>query len=435
MKQINLFSRLAFLLAMVVFVISSCSNNDSESQLEEQKDITQEEQEEKVEPKPRLDISLDNIEKQLAWKNVDFAFRLLQSADKSIKNNDKLVLSPFSASMALSMLTNGAGGDSKQELLEALGYNANELATMNRLNKRLLEELPELDNTTTVGIANSLWLNKGITVTGEFKDVLTTDYSAEVNTLDYSQVESVGIINEWCKKKTNNLIKNFLEDLRPNDCFILLNALYFNGEWKTPFVPEKTNKAIFTAQNGEQQEVEMMHKISSYMYVKENGYAMVELPYGNSAYSMFILMPDTGIGISECIESITAEGWMDSMNEMKFKLISVKLPKFKTEAKLSMGGTLHVMGVEKVFLPDSANLTALSGDKSYLSGMMQAINISVDEYGTEAAAVTGNTTEIEGGESGNVEVIDFHVNRSFLFFVKEKSTDTFLFIGKMADME
>ena len=100
-----------------------------------------------------------------------------------------------------------------------------------------------------------------------------------------------------------------------------------------------------------------------------------------------------------------------------------------------MGGTLHVMGVEKVFLPDSANLTALSGDKSYLSGMMQAINISVDEYGTEAAAVTGNTTEIEGGESGNVEVIDFHVNRSFLFFVKEKSTDTFLFIGKMADME
>ena len=124
MKQINLFSRLAFLLAMVVFVISSCSNNDSESQLEEQKDITQEGQEEKVEPKPRLDISLDNIEKQLAWKNVDFAFRLLQSADKSIKNNDKLVLSPFSASMALSMLTNGAGGDSKQELLEALGYNA-----------------------------------------------------------------------------------------------------------------------------------------------------------------------------------------------------------------------------------------------------------------------------------------------------------------------
>ena len=84
MKQINLFSRLAFLLAMVVFVIPSCSNNDSESQLEEQKDITQEEQEEKVEPKPRLDISLDNIEKQLAWKNVDFAFRLLQSDRKSV---------------------------------------------------------------------------------------------------------------------------------------------------------------------------------------------------------------------------------------------------------------------------------------------------------------------------------------------------------------
>lgn len=432
MKPLNLFFGLTFWLVMLVFVIPSCSNNGNEPKVEEQKDMTQEE---KVEPKTRVDVSLDNKEKQMARKNADFAFRLLQSADRSIIDNDRLVLSPLSASMALSMLINGTDGDSKQELLKALGYNADELVAINRLNKKLLEELPELDNTATVSIANSLWLNKGFTVVGEFKDILTTDYNAEVNIIDFSQTKSVGIINEWCEKKTNNLIKNFLGELSPDECFILLNALYFKGEWSTRFAQENTNKAKFTSQSGEQQEVEMMNNVASYMYVKENGYAMVEFPYGNSAYSMFIFMPDAGIGISDCVAGVTPEGWLDAMTKMKFKLLSVKLPKFKIEVKQSLEETLNIMGVEKSFLPDKADFTAISEDKSYLSNIMQAINISVDEYGTEAAAVTGNATEIEGDESGKVEVIDFHVDRPFLFFVKEKSSDTFLFMGKVADME
>ena len=129
---------------------------------------------------------------------------------------------------------------------------------------------------------------------------------------------------------------------------------------------------------------------------------------------------------------LTGEQWLESVNAMKPKLLNVKLPKFKVEQKESLVDALMEMGIEKSF-KDEADFSALSESSTCISDVLQANYISIDEKGTEAAAVTGIVSDIENvGDS--VKPIDFYVNRPFLYFIKEKSTNTILFIGKMGEI-
>ena len=129
---------------------------------------------------------------------------------------------------------------------------------------------------------------------------------------------------------------------------------------------------------------------------------------------------------------LTGKQWLESVNAMKPKLLNVKLPKFKVEAKGSLKAVLKEIGIEKAFTAE-ADFSALSDDKTCISDVLQANYISIDEKGTEAAAVTGIFGDIESvGDSA--KPIDFYVNRPFLYFIKEKSTNTILFIGKMGEI-
>ena len=420
----------AMLLAMLCFC-PSCSSSD-EIQEPSTEENPKEETKEEVKIKARADIELTEVETQLAHQSADFSIRLLQSAEKTEDNKKQIVLSPLSASYALSMVSNGAGGDTQQELLEALGFDGFSVEDINAFNKKLMENLVDLDNTAAVHIANSLWLNKFFKAKDTFKETLVANYEAEVGTYDFGKPETKDLINEWCEEKTNGLIKDFITELSLEQKFVLLNAFYFKGAWVYPFKEVETGK--FQTEAGSQQDVDYLYKQKhTYLYMENDQYALTELGYGNGAFGFVVLLPKEGKPITDVMSGLTGEQWLESVNAMKPKLLNVKLPKFKVEQKERLVDALMEMGIEKSFTAE-ADFSALSDDKTCISDVWQANYISIDEKGAEAAAVTGIKTDVDCFLEEEPATIDFYVNRPFLYFIKEKSTNTILFIGKMGEI-
>lgn len=422
--------------AFVVFATSflySCSSNDNpiEDESNEQQKENQVVQDER--PKARVDIELTEAEKQLSQQSADFSIRLLQVAHKTFADSSQIILSPLSASYALSMVNNGAAGDTQQEILGTLGFKGFNTNEVNAFNKKLMVQLAELDNTSIISIANSLWLNKGFNTKETFKNTLENNYEAKVGTVDFSKAETKEQINNWCEEKTNGCIKNFLDELSPSYRFVLLNALYFKGRWAEQF--KATEKGTFITEKGQQQEVTfMLKKKAWYLYTESEKFEMAELPYGNEAFGMVVIVPKKESDITDCISALTGTKWLEAVNNMRVTCLNLKLPKFKVENKQSLIHTLKEMGIVKAFT-NEADFSALSENNVFISEVLQANHFSVDENGTEASAVTGIFGDLSSaGTEIEVKAIDFPVDRPFLYFIKEKSTNSILFMGKVGSI-
>ena len=430
-KTMRLWTSRVMALTVGALMLGACSNDDAPVNGQEE----QENNNEEVVLKARRDIVLNTTQQKLAAQTTDFAFALLKQANETLtEQHERLVFSPLSASMALSMLANGAAGETLDAILNTLGFNGFSIDAMNEYHKKLLTELPDLDNTATVALANSIWLNKGFSVLDSYANALTNSYDAESREEDFSQAGTKEKINTWCEEKTNGCIKNFIEELDPTMRCILLNALYFKGGWVKEFKEADTKAGYFTNEAGSQVEAELMQRSGRYAYYAGEHFAMAELPYGNEAYSLAVLLPNEGVGIDDCLAGLTAESWNTVQEGKSVSLLDIQLPKFKIERKDILNDVLKSMGMGKAF-GVAADFTNLSQEQMWVDWVMQANYFSVDEQGTEAASVTGIGMVGDAGTGGSSETtIDFHVTRPFLFVLKEKSTGTILFLGKVSDL-
>ncbi len=389
-------------------------------------------------PKQREDITLTDAQEQYVAGAVDYSFNMLKQAEE-LYERDNLVLSPISASLALSMVANGAAGDTRQEIIDAIGFAGADMNLINEYSNTLLTRLPELDDTGILVFANSLWLNSGYGPNGfhadeSFRNKLTDSYNAVVHAYDFA--EGPGIINKWCSDMTNDLIPSILKEMdSENDLMYLANALYFKGTWDQKFAEKATVSESFTNADGSSVQAEMMNSKRDARYISNEKYALAELSYGNEAFRFQMILPAEGVSIDECIAGISGKEWLSVQEEMEFKAIELKLPKFTVDMEESIKPLLETMGMHKLFNPAEANFSNLAEVKSYVKGIQQATSFSIDEEGTEAAAVTivGDPTD-SGEDPIEPEYIPFHVTRPFLFILKETSTNSILFIGKVSKL-
>ena len=384
-------------------------------------------------------IVMTKTETELASQGADFAFRFFRAVDKSLQENgglpqeerdEPLFVSPLSASFALSMLANGADGETLQELTDALGFSGYSMEEVNAYYKKLAEELPKQDKQSRLALANSLWLDAQFDALATYKGVLTDNYDAEVRQVDMAT--AVDDINNWCSQKTNGLIPKILKENEAGLSMLLLNALYFKGEWDEPFDEEDTREDVFTNADGTESRAAFMNKEDWLRYVQNDLFGMVSLPYGNGAFSLQVLLPHEGVALADCMEALNGDAWADLLNELSFMEVDLKLPKLKTDRILDdLRPALEAMGVKKAFA-EGTDFSKLSGQSLFISLVRQAVSFNMDEKGTEAAAVTA-----VGGVSAAPPpspVIDFHVQRPFLLVLTEKSTGCVLFIGKVVKM-
>ena len=387
-----------------------------------------------LEPKERKDIVLSRSEELMTEESTEFAFRFFNQINQSEKKEPNWMVSPLSASFALGMIANGAAGNTLAEIQQTLGFGQASLDEMNAYYRRMTNELLGLDNTTTMGIANSIWIKNDFKVYDSFVDLNKKMYQAKVSSLDFSSPDAPAIINRWCSEQTNGCIEEVIKQIPDEARMYLLNALYFKGIWTEKFKKSATKLEDFCGEDGNKSKVQMMNQTENYAFKYNKTFCMAEFPYGNAAFSMVVILPNEGQKLDDVLGTFTYESWKKWNVQMYGQGLNVKFPRFELKYKKDLIGDMKAMGIKDAFNPFVSDFSTMSSSDLFLGILEQYTYIKVDEEGTEAAAVTVGGMLDNAVMPSPKEPYPFHMNRPFAFFIKEKSTGTILFMGKITKL-
>ncbi|MDH5398141.1 MAG: serpin family protein [Cyclobacteriaceae bacterium] len=367
-------------------------------------------------------------EEEVVLSNNDFAIGILQKIDSAEQQN--YFISPLSISYALGMTYNGAGGTTKEAMAATLGCQDLSPETINQGYKDLKGLLADADPKVTMDIANSIWYRQELNIKGTFNDLVTTYFDAHVSPLNFNDPGAKDIINQWVADNTNDKIQNMLGQIPPEAVMYLVNAIYFNADWKYKFEKNQTSPGDFFNEDGTISEARFMvsEGVELLKYYPP-GLTMVDIPYSNGQYAMTVLMPDKSSSTKTIIENLTAHQLNEWYLNADTSAVKLFLPKFKIEYKTSLNDALKALGMGLAF-SDGADFSGLFEEVLPLAITKVAHQtfINVDETGTEAAAATSVEVGITSMPSGPPVV---RIDRSFIFLIRERHTNTIVFAGKM----
>ena len=368
-------------------------------------------------------IELTKEEQALVKGSIDFSFRLF----KETRGDINQVISPLSVTYARGMLNNGAAGVTREEICQTLGFGETGADGINAFCRKMLTELPALDEQTKVMLSNAIFLNQPRYFLPDFLNIAHSYYEAETQARDFADGETMDVINQWASEHTMGMIKQVFNKttFNPLAASYLLNAVYFKGVWTLKFDKDETKDEVF---NGKET-VPMMHMTNYLPYTENDDYQALTLPYGNEAYRMTVLLPREGKSIDNVLATLNADTWLYRLHWMGIAEVDVKLPRMDIDTNLNLVETMKELGMPSAFDPLTADIPNDINVPQYISNMFQVARIKMDEEGTEAAAVT----VIETADSGiphEPEFYEFHADRPFLYVISERSTGTILFIGQ-----
>src|SRR5271168_2568580 len=190
--------------------------------------------------------------------STPFALRFARECAGSSKGNT--VVSPYGAFSLLSLLVNGAGGNTKAEMLKMLGASVESLNDLNAANKLACQSLNANEKNLKLSVANAIFVDKGFPILPEFTKLATNTYFASTELVDFNDPQAVTSINSWVNEKTHGCIPTILDRLMRGDSVVLLNAVYFKGRWLHTFEKEGTQPEPFHLLGGTEKKVSMMHR-------------------------------------------------------------------------------------------------------------------------------------------------------------------------------
>ncbi|XP_072313931.1 protein Z-dependent protease inhibitor-like [Eucyclogobius newberryi] len=366
----------------------------------------------------------------LSYRNMDFAVNLYRRISNYHDKN--IFFSPLSISTTFAALLLATDGVTHEEILK--GFNLQQLDRANQP-----EGIPQLfqllhENITQNGSLKleqdmAMFVSDKLDLEKTFEEQMGKYFEAEIKAVNFSDNgQSVVYINDYIKGKTKDRIKNMISTLDAETKLMLINTIFFRGDWKSPFNPNHTKTEAFYIDNYNVVNVQMMYKEARFFMGHDVflGAKILKLPYDHGV-SMLILLPNKDVDHTVIDDEINAhrfQGWFASMTEIK---VEVHLPKFKMEESYELHKLLPEMGVSSLFT-NTANLTKLHKDEDLkVSEVRHKAVIDVDETGTTAAAAT------------TVGIIPyslpptFIVNRPFFFFIYHEDTNALLFMGRLID--
>ncbi len=404
----------ALLLALIItalFLLPSCEKADP------------------VQKEPKK-VVLNKKAAEILQADRQFAFELFKEVE-SLSDAENLMISPLSTSYALGMTLNGARGTTKEAFRQVLHFEDLSDQEVNESYQDLMAQLVTLDEKVQFSIANSIWYRLGYNVLEDFISLNREYFDAAVEELDFSDPGAVDIINGWIEEKTRDKIQDMLDYIPGDAVMYLINAIYFNATWKYQFDPEETFEDDFTLEGGGLHRCDFMQVEGSFHYTSQEKFTAVELPYGDSAFSMVVLLPKAGVSTTDLLEELDAESWDSWLNAAYPANVLIQLPRFKYEFKSLLNDPLTNLGLGIAFTEsaDFSNITP--GGGIYISRVIHQTFIDVNEEGTEAAAAT----IVEMIETSAPQVLQFRADKPFLYVIKENSTGAFLFMGKVGKPE
>ena len=384
-----------------------------------------------------IQITLNAPEQLLAEKGKSFSFSLLSSVISSEETDKNISISPFSLNSCLAMVLNAAAGPSKDSVKKAMGYDDFTVSEVNSYFKKVREAVLKTDNTTQVIIANSIWYRQEATPELPFVNINKSFFNAEINPIDFSNQGNVNLINDWCSDKTNGLINEAIDKIKPEDFMYLINALYFKAIWQKGYEFDKKNTVStnFNLGSGGVAQVNMMKAELKLPYYSDQNLSMISMPYGNGAFSMLFFLPAPTKDPLQTVVLLSDEEYLNSViggayEKNQQQTVRVEIPKFKFRFNKSLNDILKERGMAIVYDPFRADFTdAFRGVPLIVSDVKQLNYINVDEEGTEAAAVTVVTF----GVNSVPQFTEFRLDRPFLFAIRENTSGVILFAGRVGN--
>jgi serpin B len=370
--------------------------------------------------------------------NNTFAFKLFHEVKGS--TNENLFYSPFSISTALAMVFAGARNETALQISQAMDFQPNDKFHSDY--KQLLGKLRKgTAGKIKLNIANGLWAQKNFKFLDSYFDLVKSNYNSELKNVDFNDAAEREMtrkaINTWVEQTTNDKITNLLSpgDLTSFTRLVLINAIYFYGDWAEPFKKNSTMPEWFLHVDGTQIRVPFMNQHRRYNYYEDAKIQVLEIPYKDNKASMVIFLPNKNIGIMEFEKLFDYKYYLDVIDSLKSTEVRLSLPKFQTTFKINLGNTLSQIGMPLAFSPDSADFSGMTGKKDLcISEVIHQAFIDVDEQGTEAAATTAVVMMTTSARpSPDIKIFD--ADHPFVFLIKDQATGSILFMGKIMNPE
>ena len=340
-----------------------------------------------------------------------------QKLMENLPKDENYVISPFSLEMAMMMASEGAVGDTKQEITQAFDSP----------NTSLYSQIITDNKNKGVDIANSIWFNKdsgkNAYFADEYQKKIQSDYQGTAQSV--TNDDSIEKVNEWVEKQTNGKITNMLSEENRGYVCALVNAIYMKADWVNKFEKVGTYKETFTDINSNKSEIDFMHRLMDIEYYENGDTKAVKLPYTNGL-SMIVVLGDTK-NILDVIQN----------NKMTSEIVNVSLPKFKAEYSIDYTDTLKNMGIEKAFSNANADFSLMLEnypESIKIDSVLQKAMIDVDEKGTEAAAATSTIMVGTGADTTLEKIIEFRADKPFTYYILDDSGNVY-FAGRYVKAE
>ena len=405
----------------------------------------------KIDPKTRLEGA-----RRFSAGNNAMAFALLRSLPPRPTEGPAAnrALSPASIEFALTMTARGAEGDTRSEMLAAMGglpeasFFADGAATAAQLGEAAAKSLPwvpkgeDAKPGVSLHIANRLFGQSEYEFQPAFLDDLKSYFGAPLERANF-RGDPDGErkrINEWVAEKTADKIDELLPDgsLDSLTRLVLVNAVYFKAAWQTPFNENATTDEDFTLEGGERVKVPTMRLTEGIGVGSHAGATVVELDYVGAQYAMVIVMPPSGSSLGSLVEGMDGASWSKYAGSVSHQRTELHLPRFRVDpaGSIALKAPLQSLGMKLAFEPDQADFSQMANpanpdERLYVSKVFHKAFVDVAEAGTEAAAATAVVMAARGAPMKPPEPL--RIDRPFIFGIHDKATGTLLFLGEVGD--
>ncbi|XP_048416551.1 leukocyte elastase inhibitor-like isoform X1 [Stegostoma tigrinum] len=373
----------------------------------------------------------------LSASNAKFALDLFKQLDK-INKNGNIFVSPLSISAALAMVYLGAKGNTATQMAEVLAFD--KVQDLHSEFQKLQAAINKPNENYVLKLANRLYGEKSYNFLSNFLKSTLKYYEAELAAVDFVKAaeEVRQQINSWTEAQTEGKIMNLLSKgtIDNSTKLVLVNAIYFKGNWERKFDEKNTQEGQFRINQNETKPVQMMWQKAKFnmAYIHEFKTKILELPYVQNELSMVILLPDIDdnfSGLENLQSQLTFDNLMDWTNPEKMDNAEVKvvLPKFKLEETYDLKATLTDMGMPDAFSDSKSNFSGMTEKNDLvLSKVVHKAFVEVNEEGTEAAAATAAVVMLRCA----MITFEFVADHPFLFFIRHNKTRNILFFGRLS---
>jgi len=307
----------------------------------------------------------------------EFGGKVLEQLVSKAKPDETVLVSPYSISAALSLAALGAAGETRNQMEKVLGLPKE--VDWSARHAALMAEIKGAKG-VAMSVANGIWGARDVTFRPDFEKRAKADFGAAIEAVDFAAPETLLRINGWVSSETRGMIPNLIDQLDPALAAVLVNALYFKGDWAEKFDVKGTEDAPFHLESGSAETVAMMHRRDDFLYAETPEWQAVSLPYAGHEFDMLVVLPREG---QKPLGALMAA--LDApLAERKGYL---GLPKADLSAGAELARVLEDMGMGKAFSA-SADFSAMCDQAAFISRVIHKTAMKMDEEGTEAAAAT-----------------------------------------------